>query len=59
MTNAKSNTDKPATEKSKTEKDKPCKLDRNRSFGQVIGAPGVAYAQDGKNFDSNGLEVKD
>ena len=33
------------------------KLDRSRPFAQVIGRPGIAFEQDGRNFRPDGLEV--
>lgn len=36
------------------------KLDRSRSFGEIIGivSDGVRYQQDGKDFDGQGNEIK-
>ena len=33
------------------------RLDRSRPFAQVMGRPGVAFEQDGRNFRPDGLEV--
>ena len=33
------------------------RLDRSRPFAQVIGRPGIAFEQDGRNFRPDGLEV--
>lgn len=33
------------------------RLDRSRPFAQVIGRPGIAFEQDGRNFRHDGLEV--
>lgn len=33
------------------------KLDRSRPFAQVIGRPGIAFEQDGRNFRNDGSEV--
>lgn len=32
-------------------------LDRSRPFAQVIGRPGIAFEQDGRNFRNDGSEV--
>lgn len=33
------------------------RLDRSRPFAQVIGRPGIAFEQDGRNFRNDGSEV--
>ena len=33
------------------------KLDRSRPFAEVIGRPGVAFEQDGRNFRQDGSDV--
>ena len=33
------------------------RLDRSRPFAQVIGRPGIAFEQDGRNFRPDGEEV--
>ena len=33
------------------------RLDRSRPFAQVIGRPGIAFEQEGRNFRPDGLEV--
>jgi|SRR6185503_12251633 len=33
------------------------RLDRSRPFAQVIGRPGIAFEQDGRNFRPDGSEV--
>lgn len=37
--------------------DVPCVLDRERPYGEVFGASGVAYEQDNKYFDRTGVQV--
>lgn len=33
------------------------KLDRSRAFGEVFGASGIRFIQDGQNFDASGALI--
>lgn len=36
-----------------------CTLDRNQPYGEVFGAGGIAFEQDGKYFDRSGNQISE